>query len=470
MRSHTSRNPWQAKTHTWQVDVTAGADANSGNAVAPIQTTTKVNALALRPGDRVLFKRGETWRGTGVSAPASGRPGRPIMFGAYGSGARPILDGTYDATGWALHAGAIYDKDLSGTWVSPNQVFEDGVRLTYVAAYGDMVAGSYFWDNSVGNLYIWCTDGADPDTHTISLPETYTHCFNSNSKAHLDVRSIHALRGYYAGFYFREMPASRDIVLTDCYSSWQAQRGYDMGDYVVEGLSDITFEGCVAADCMGEGWHLSNGTRLKAINCQVLNGAADHAKDGIPSNSGGMIIGIRSVDCEIRNCYVEAIYGTGLQTEQEPGYARPLRAKFYTNEVQGSPLSGDAGDCFVDEGTDTICQGNTFTNDASDYNVEIRDGSDNCHFMSNTVIGAAAWMFITDGCTNLSVYGNSFTLSTYTAFVNFLNAGDVVGLYIDYNYYAQKSGNVWRWHTGDYASTLAQWRTLTGQEANSTWS
>jgi hypothetical protein len=254
-------------------------------------------------------------------------------------------------------------------------------------------------------------------------------------------------------------------VLTDCYSSWQAQRGYDMGDYDVTGLSDITFEGCIASDCMGEGWHLSNGTRLRAINCQVLNGALDYLKDSLLTNSGGIIIGIRSVDCEVRNCYIYSYNGTALQTEYEGGYDRPVRARFIQNECHAP-----RGDCFVDEGIDTVCDDNTLTPDGGDYNVTIRDGSDNCHFINNTLNGAALWMFLTDGCTNLYVHGNTLILSTYTAFVNIQFAADAVGLDIDYNHYTLKSGNVWRWHTNDYASTLATWRTLCGQEANSTWS
>jgi hypothetical protein len=76
---------------TWFVDATLGLDTNSGSAGAPIQTIGAVNALALKSGDQVLFKRGETWAGTRLTPPASGTPGGEILFGAYGSGARPII-------------------------------------------------------------------------------------------------------------------------------------------------------------------------------------------------------------------------------------------------------------------------------------------------------------------------------------------------------------------------------------------
>ncbi len=97
IRSHIGR--YLAPGRTYCVDATAGADTNSGNAAAPLQTLAAVNALALKPGDRVLFKRGETWTGTTLVVPASGKPGQPITFAAYGTGAQPILDITNTADG-----------------------------------------------------------------------------------------------------------------------------------------------------------------------------------------------------------------------------------------------------------------------------------------------------------------------------------------------------------------------------------
>lgn len=76
---------------------TTGNDANAGTIDAPFKTIAKVNSLALKAGDTVLFKRGGTWKLTGseaLNASKSGAEGQPITFGAYGSGNRPILNGT----------------------------------------------------------------------------------------------------------------------------------------------------------------------------------------------------------------------------------------------------------------------------------------------------------------------------------------------------------------------------------------
>ncbi|MFI6902470.1 right-handed parallel beta-helix repeat-containing protein [Nonomuraea sp. NPDC050394] len=66
--------------------------APKGTVGRPLNALAQVNALALRPGDRVLFKRGSTC--TGALAPqGSGRAGAPIRVDAYGRGAKPRIQG-----------------------------------------------------------------------------------------------------------------------------------------------------------------------------------------------------------------------------------------------------------------------------------------------------------------------------------------------------------------------------------------
>ena len=50
-------------------------------------TIAKVNATTFVPGDQVLFKRGDMWRGETLVINWSGAANRPIVFGAYGTGA-----------------------------------------------------------------------------------------------------------------------------------------------------------------------------------------------------------------------------------------------------------------------------------------------------------------------------------------------------------------------------------------------
>ncbi|MFI6292715.1 right-handed parallel beta-helix repeat-containing protein [Nonomuraea sp. NPDC050790] len=64
--------------------------APKGTVGHPLTTLDQVNALALRPGDRVLFKRGSACTGT-LAPQGSGRAGAPIRIDAYGSGAKPRI-------------------------------------------------------------------------------------------------------------------------------------------------------------------------------------------------------------------------------------------------------------------------------------------------------------------------------------------------------------------------------------------
>lgn len=78
------------------LDATTGNDARDGlTAAAAWKTLTRISRAALQPGDRLLLKRGEVWQEP-LPVPASGAPGKPIVYTAYGTGARPrIVAGSY---------------------------------------------------------------------------------------------------------------------------------------------------------------------------------------------------------------------------------------------------------------------------------------------------------------------------------------------------------------------------------------
>jgi Right handed beta helix region len=73
----------------------AGSDANVGTDTGHAwQTVAKVNGSTFSAGDSVLFNRGDVWYGTSLTVPSSGSSGSPILFGAYGSGANPVIKGS----------------------------------------------------------------------------------------------------------------------------------------------------------------------------------------------------------------------------------------------------------------------------------------------------------------------------------------------------------------------------------------
>lgn len=82
------------KGTTYYVSSSGGNDSNNGkSADKPFKTVGPVNALALKAGDNVLFKRGDTFAGAHLTPMGSGEAadGKWITIDAYGSGANPVF-------------------------------------------------------------------------------------------------------------------------------------------------------------------------------------------------------------------------------------------------------------------------------------------------------------------------------------------------------------------------------------------
>ena len=77
-----------------------GSNSNDGHsASSPFLSLAHVNTLQLQPGDQVLLRRGDTFRG-GLLIRQSGSATQPIVFDAYGAGAKPVLSGSEPLTNW----------------------------------------------------------------------------------------------------------------------------------------------------------------------------------------------------------------------------------------------------------------------------------------------------------------------------------------------------------------------------------
>lgn len=78
----------------YYVDATNGNDDFDGRSPnTPWQTVDpKVNGETFDPGEIILLNRGKTWSGT-ITIPSGGALRKLITLGAYGSGAKPIMNG-----------------------------------------------------------------------------------------------------------------------------------------------------------------------------------------------------------------------------------------------------------------------------------------------------------------------------------------------------------------------------------------
>lgn len=86
-------------TNTYYVDDTGGNDGNPGTSSTNAwKTLTKVNSVTFAAGSRILFKRGGSWTGQ-LRPHGSGTSSSYDQIDAWGSGARPVINGNGVQTG-----------------------------------------------------------------------------------------------------------------------------------------------------------------------------------------------------------------------------------------------------------------------------------------------------------------------------------------------------------------------------------
>ena len=138
-----------------------GSDAANGTSqLTPWQTLNKVYAPGFyySPGDRILFKRGDTFYGE-LTVISSGTSVSRITYGAYGTGANPVISGFTTVTGWSNYGGGIYRKAISPESV-PNMVTLNGVNMG-MGRYPNNGAANSGWDiNATWNSGSSLTDAS----------------------------------------------------------------------------------------------------------------------------------------------------------------------------------------------------------------------------------------------------------------------------------------------------------------------
>ena len=107
----------------------AGALAAAETEIRVDETTTlaALNAREIAPGTKVLFKRGGVWRGQLRSR--SGLPGRPVVYGAYGTGAKPVIEPSYDrsrAADWTDQGNGVWRTETGAKADIGNIILDHG--------------------------------------------------------------------------------------------------------------------------------------------------------------------------------------------------------------------------------------------------------------------------------------------------------------------------------------------------------
>ncbi len=92
-----------------------GNDSNNGKSESRAwRTIDRLKKAKLKPGDKVLFRCGDVFRGE-IKIKSSGTGKKPIIFTSYGSGQKPIISGAVKIDNWKLHKGKIFKANVTDT-------------------------------------------------------------------------------------------------------------------------------------------------------------------------------------------------------------------------------------------------------------------------------------------------------------------------------------------------------------------
>ena len=203
-----------------------GNDSNVGSEASPFQTISKLNSLVLVAGDKILFKKGDTFIGQ-IIVSYSGTDGFPIVYDCYGTGDLPILSASNGNNGIPDPLSTI--KILGKQYLEFHNLQIENERF-------DAEAGSPN-DQSFGIYYQ--SFKTLPASKNFEDAVLFKHFRFSN----LRIQNIYSVNSvgtafnniYTSGIYFIDAFAN-DIIIEDCYFTDIERCGIWLRRYVSDAI------------------------------------------------------------------------------------------------------------------------------------------------------------------------------------------------------------------------------------------
>jgi len=262
-----------AQAATYYVDCTAPNDKGAGTSPETAwQTIDKVNRSSFQPGDFILFKRGCTWHEQLV-VPSPGSAGHPITFGAYGSGASPIINGSTlitPGTSWSDEGSNVWSATAANM---PEQVFFDGAHFGNKVANLGALASEYDWYHD-GSTTLYVYSPTDPDTRYTSpgVECAYqTRGIFSWLQSYITVQDLTIERTGYQSILNVGGKGWTVKNVSMLYSWNEGMRNW--GNDVNTRVDDLTVTGCTISYTGGEGIYAGNF----GVNGVISGNSIEHA-------------------------------------------------------------------------------------------------------------------------------------------------------------------------------------------------
>jgi hypothetical protein len=458
--------------NAYYVDASQGNDLNDGLSPAKAwKTLSKVTGEIFSLGDSILLKRGEVWR-EHLVIPSSGTAGNPIIFGAYGSGDKPIINGAYVETGWEWDSYYVYKKSFTN---EPRIVVEDDIFLIFLKWQGSVSstfssASAGCWAENNNTAYLWCTDNADPDTHTMEVAAKSgesRRSIHSEGKSHFTIQDLDIRNSTLDGI---KVDADTNVS-----------------------VSGITIQRCTVSRNGGQGilvqnWHNKTGgypiTDI-LVDDNIVYESRKHGIEFVWDVQNSKI----SNNTVYRNGWDQDAGYHGISTYADSSDEAPPNNNVIqyniVYETQNPTGTEGTGIQFDDYTKNSVMRYNkTYNNEGPGIVFNI---TNNCQCYYNISYKNAYMGFNSNYSNNIYIYNNVFSnnqnfgLSLFGTCNNFAVKNNIIvennsyevyvdsqsGTYIgDYNcIYHSAGGNFMYWKGGDYS--WSGWKTYSGQDSNS---
>jgi hypothetical protein len=136
---------------SYYVSVTDNASSNDGKSTFKPWTLAQLNTSlgSIKPGDAVLFKRGDTFGNVAIALTVSGSAGAPITIDAYGTGNNPVLDGGGLSASPILHLNGVSHVAVYNL-VLQNSAYGEGALL--VSGSSSIVVHNNFFTTAIRGI------------------------------------------------------------------------------------------------------------------------------------------------------------------------------------------------------------------------------------------------------------------------------------------------------------------------------
>jgi hypothetical protein len=324
-------------------------------------TIEKINKTSFLPGDSILFKRGDAWReGQALYGLCNGKAGKPIVFGAYGEGSKPLILASKEISSssfWMKH-----DENIWKTTSIINITTQDLHRTGQITP--DVANLIFNNEESIGFKKRFLADLKSQGDYCLNLTNTllYLYSIDNPSKYYNKIEAtgirncennIEVINGRYITFTDLDIKYSKNngiflsscsnIEITDCDISWIGGCYYPIQTFMLNSRPNPVR--------MGNGvqlWMANTDITVKHCNFNQIYDA------GISPQGAGRVYTIRNLRFHhnvINNCFysfelwghelgsaADGIYfdnntclnnGFGWSTAQRPDKGGAAHLKFF---------------------------------------------------------------------------------------------------------------------------------------------